>query len=151
MAEGTALNALPHMKTTLESWPHEFPSVASCVDWSVRNHHPSKICSAEKSIPPSLHRTSPDGPYTLRPNLTAYEENWQSWFLNFNTSFLGLEKIKMPHFLLLSSPDRLDNELTVAQMQGKFQLKLIQGGCGEHFLHVREQRKRERTLLRHLC
>jgi protein phosphatase methylesterase 1 len=138
MAEGTALNALPNMKTTIASWPTDFPSVASCVDWSVRHGHPTSICSAEKSVPPLLRRTSPDGPFVLRPCLRAYEDNWQSWFLNFNTSFLDLNKIKIPHILLLSSPDRLDNELTIAQMQGKFQLKLIQGGHGEHFLHVSE-------------
>jgi protein phosphatase methylesterase 1 len=136
MAEGTALRALPKMKTTIESWPTEFPSVASCVDWCVRNHHPTKICSAEVSIPPSLRRKSPGGPFVMRPCLVLYEDDWESWFLHFNRAFLDLQKIKIPHFLLLSSPDRLDNELTIAQMQGKFQLKLIQGGCGEHFLHV---------------
>lgn len=138
MAEGTALKALPNMKTTIKSWPEKFPSVASCIEWSVCHHHPSKITSAEISVPSLLHR-SPDGTYALRPCLISYENDWQSWIVNFNVAFLDLQKIKVPHILLLSSPDRLDNELTIAQMQGKFQLKLIQGGCGEHFLHVREQ------------
>ena len=136
MAEGTALAALPSMKRALEKWPKEFPSVESCIDWSVRHHHPTKIISAEKSIPSLLRRTSPDGPFVMRPRLADYEENWESWFLNFNSSFLKLHDIKIPHLLLLSSLCRLDKELTVAQMQGKFQLRVIQGGLGEHFLHV---------------
>mmetsp|Transcript_3358 Transcript_3358/g.6099 ORF Transcript_3358/g.6099 Transcript_3358/m.6099 type:complete len:329 (+) Transcript_3358:62-1048(+) len=145
MAEGTALAALPHMKAMLDTWPKSFPSIDSCVDWSVRHHHPTSVCSAEKSIPPTLRRipsdsgsnSSPDceGPYFFRTSLRECEANWESWFVGFNAAFLNLSKLKTPHILLLSTPERMDNELTVANMQGKFQLKLIQGGCGEHFLH----------------
>jgi protein phosphatase methylesterase 1 len=136
MAEGTAMAALPHMKGILESWPCSFPSIESCIEWSVRNHHPTSVVSAEKSIPPSLRQSSPEGPYVFRTRLAAFESNWESWFLNYNSAFLDLSKVNTPHILLLSAPERMDNELTIAQMQGKFQLKLIQGGCGEHFLHV---------------
>ena len=44
------------------------------------------------------------------------------WFENLTNSFLS---IKMPKLLLLAASERMDKELMIAQMQGKFKLSVI--------------------------
>lgn len=55
---------------------------------------------------------------------------WADWFAGTNARFLAAP---CPKLLLVPDPDRLDPELVVAQMQGKYQLRPI-AGAG-HVLH----------------
>jgi len=48
--------------------------------------------------------------------------NNKEWFTGLTKCFLS---IKIPKILLLASSDRMDKELTIAQMQGKFRLAII--------------------------
>lgn len=48
--------------------------------------------------------------------------NASEWFKGLTQCFLS---IKIPRLLLLAASDRMDKELTIAQMQGKFRLSVI--------------------------
>jgi len=60
--------------------------------------------------------------YTWKVNLAASEEYWQGWFSGMSGLFLSGST---PKLLLLAGPDRLDTELTVGHMQGKFQTQMF--------------------------
>lgn len=52
------------------------------------------------------------------------------WFRGLSASFLAARTAR---FLILAGTDRLDRELTIGQMQGKFQMSVVTG-VG-HMLH----------------
>jgi protein phosphatase methylesterase 1 len=60
--------------------------------------------------------------YTWRIDLSKTEQFWQGWFSGLSELFLSCE---CPKLLLLAGVDRLDRDLTVGQMQGKFQMHVI--------------------------
>jgi hypothetical protein len=55
---------------------------------------------------------------------------WEDWFIGLSKKFLEAKGGKL---LILAGTDRLDKELTIGQMQGKYQL-LVLPEVG-HFLH----------------
>ena len=82
------------------------------------------------SQPPSLagaDRTPPEtftGPevWKWRIDLSRTEPHWRGWFQGLSARFLGVAGAKL---LLLAGVDRLDRDLTVGQMQGKFQMQVL--------------------------
>jgi len=84
--------------------------------------------SEEDFIKPEV--TIPIEKYTWRIDLTKTEKYWKEWFKGLSTMFLG---VHVPKLLLLAGVDRLDKELCVGQMQGKFQ-NVILPKCG-HAVH----------------
>lgn len=68
--------------------------------------------------------------YVWRIDLTKTEKYWKEWFKGLSLMFLGLS---VPKLLLLAGVDRLDKDLTVGQMQGKFQMQVLPQ-CG-HAVH----------------
>lgn len=60
--------------------------------------------------------------YTWRIDLAATQQHWSDWFSGLSDLFLSAPA---PKLLLLASVDRLDRQLTVAQMQGKFQMQVL--------------------------
>lgn len=66
--------------------------------------------------------TSRDVGFTWRVDLSATEHHWSGWYSGMSKLFLS---VTAPKLLLLAGPDRLDTELTVAHMQGKFQLQMF--------------------------
>ncbi|SNX81326.1 related to Protein phosphatase methylesterase 1 [Melanopsichium pennsylvanicum] len=60
--------------------------------------------------------------YIWKANLLATESYWRSWFEGLSSRFLG---VKTARLLLLAGTDRLDRELMIGQMQGKYQLEVI--------------------------
>lgn len=62
------------------------------------------------------------GGYRWRTDLAATQPFWEGWFRGLSGAFLSA---KVPKLLLLAGTDRLDKELTIAQMQGKFQMVLL--------------------------
>jgi len=60
--------------------------------------------------------------YTWRIDLSKTEHFWQGWFSGLSKLFLSCE---CPKLLLLAGVDRLDRDLTVGQMQGKFQMHVV--------------------------
>jgi protein phosphatase methylesterase 1 len=47
---------------------------------------------------------------------------WEGWFKGLTQCFLN---VRVPKQLLLAGSDRMDKDLTIAQMQGKFKLVLL--------------------------
>lgn len=56
--------------------------------------------------------------------LKETEKFWMGWFKGLSHIFLN---IHVPKILLTAEKERLDKELTIAQMQGKFKVVVIHG------------------------
>lgn len=52
------------------------------------------------------------------------EKFWHDWFKGLSHIFLSL---KIPKILVTAEKERMDKELTIAQMQGKFKLTILHG------------------------
>ena len=76
-----------------------------------------KVDSARVSIPPQLTEVEHKGQkkYTWKVNLKDTEKYWLGWFKGLSGIFLG---IKIPKILVTAEKERMDKELTIAQMQG---------------------------------
>ncbi|XP_047739970.1 probable protein phosphatase methylesterase 1 [Hyalella azteca] len=68
--------------------------------------------------------------YKWSINLASTTDHWTCWFEGLSQRFLS---VSPPKLLLLAGVDRLDTDLTVGQMQGKFQMQVV-GRCG-HAVH----------------
>ncbi|XP_066555463.1 protein phosphatase methylesterase 1 isoform X2 [Amia ocellicauda] len=68
--------------------------------------------------------------YTWRIELANTEKYWDGWFRGLSSLFLSCS---VPKLLLLAGVDRLDKDLTIGQMQGKFQMQVLPQ-CG-HTVH----------------
>lgn len=123
VVEGSAIEALSHMKTYLSSRPSIFSSVEDAVNWHVRSRTIRDQCSAEASVP-SLLVSSPTGNGKLiwRTDLMSTSPWWDQWFQGMSQKFLVGRGAKL---LILAGTDRLDRDLMIGQMQGKFQLTVI--------------------------
>ena len=64
--------------------------------------------------------------YVWRTDLVASKSHWVGWFTGLTTTFLNLNVKKQ---LMLAGSERMDKELTIAQMQGKFSMVVIDN-CG---------------------
>ncbi len=68
--------------------------------------------------------------YNWRIDLGQTEPHWRGWFSGLSSKFLSVSAAKM---LVLAGVDRLDKDLTVGQMQGKFQMQVLpQAGHAVH-------------------
>ncbi|TRM55733.1 protein phosphatase methylesterase [Schizophyllum amplum] len=130
--EGFALDALPHMNSLLNARPDGFDSLEDAVEWhcttkTIRNAH-----SARVSIPPIMTEAPPGGvlKYVWRTPLRSTAPYWRGWFEGLSKKFLEAKTARM---LVLAGTDRLDKELMIGQMQGKFQMEVV-AGVG-HLLH----------------
>ncbi|XP_075923903.1 protein phosphatase methylesterase 1 [Petromyzon marinus] len=80
---------------------------------------------------PASPPQSEEGPlYTWRIDLSTTERFWEGWFRGLSMLFLSCP---VPKMLLLAGVDRLDKDLTIGQMQGKFQMQVLPQ-CG-HAVH----------------
>lgn len=71
-----------------------------------------------------------------RTPLQRSDKYWDGWYRGLSETFLAL---KVPKVLILAGTDRLDRQLTIGQMQGRFQLVLLpQAG---HAVHEDEPEK----------
>ncbi|XP_075984383.1 protein phosphatase methylesterase 1 [Anticarsia gemmatalis] len=106
-------------------------------------HEPRADCIAEEGdgeeedntfVKPTAIGDCPGGPtamkYKWRIDLSKTERHWSGWFRGLSAAFLS---VRAPRLLLLASIDGLDRELTVGQMQGKFQMQVLTR-CG-HAVH----------------
>ncbi|KAK4196383.1 Alpha/Beta hydrolase protein [Triangularia verruculosa] len=76
-------------------------------------------------------------PWRWRTDLSSTQPFWQGWFVGLSKKFLG-QGAKGPgrgagKMLLLAGTDRLDTELTIGQMQGKYALQVFPEAG--HFVH----------------
>ena len=67
---------------------------------------------------------SPTAPheYTWRIPLRTTAQYWEGWFKGLSSRFLTVRAARL---LVLAGTDRLDKELMIGQMQGKFQMEVV--------------------------
>lgn len=114
VVEGSAMEALLHMKTYLASRPSSFASVEAAVDWHVRSHTLRNRDSAKASVPSLLIRSGER--WVWKTDLMRTQRWWEGWFSGMSGLFL---KGRAAKALVLAGTDRLDKELMVGQMQGQ--------------------------------
>ncbi|KAI9834763.1 MAG: Protein phosphatase methylesterase 1 [Sarea resinae] len=126
VVEGSAIDALQSMQSYLSSRPSGFPSLASGIEWHTRSRTIRNTTSARVSVPSLLRidpkATNPARSRVWRTDLAATQPFWEGWFVGLSKKFLEAKGGKL---LLLAGTDRLDKELTIGQMQGKYQLQVF--------------------------
>ncbi|KXS11336.1 alpha/beta-hydrolase [Gonapodya prolifera JEL478] len=131
VVEGSAKDSLRHMHTYIHSRPSRFFAVADAVRWSLTSSTIRTPEAARLTMPPLVvpappgdERAERGGPgLEWRTDLAATEEFWDGWFEDLSAKFLSVRAAKL---LVLAGTDRLDTPLMIGQMQGKFQLTVIQ-------------------------
>ncbi|KAI4814331.1 hypothetical protein KUCAC02_003528 [Chaenocephalus aceratus] len=127
------------MQNFLRSRPKTFKSLENAIEWSVKSGQIRNIESARVSMggqvkkceePPSSPAVKKESIFTWRVELSKTEKYWEGWFRGLSALFLTCP---MPKLLLLAGVDRLDKDLTIGQMQGKFQMQVLPQ-CG-HAVH----------------
>lgn len=113
VVEGSAIEALLHMKTYLASRPSSFASVDQAINWHIRSRTIRDLESAKASVPSLL--VPNDDRWVWRTDLARTQRWWEDWFTGMSGLFL---KGKAAKALVLAGTDRLDKELMVGQMQG---------------------------------
>lgn len=121
VVEGSAMEYITHMQSVLAARPSSFDSLDDAIDWHTRSRTIRNHTSAAVSTPSLLQRTS-SGKWMWRTDLAATKPYWEQWFDGMSKNFLAGKAAKL---LLLAGTDRLDKELTIGQMQGKFQLQVF--------------------------
>lgn len=114
VVEGSAIEALLHMKTYLASRPSSFASVDQAINWHIRSRTIKDLESAKASVPSLL--IPKDDRWIWRTDLARTQRWWEEWFTGMSGLFLRGRAAKA---LVLAGTDRLDKELMVGQMQGK--------------------------------
>mmetsp|Transcript_35023 Transcript_35023/g.99272 ORF Transcript_35023/g.99272 Transcript_35023/m.99272 type:complete len:381 (-) Transcript_35023:206-1348(-) len=123
VVEGTALAALPAMMGILERRPKEFTTLDVAFEWALSSGTTRNPEAASVSLPSQLTPPCEECP-NLRwvTHLEKSQPYWDGWYRGLSQAFLNL---RCPKLLLLAGTDRLDKELTIGQMQGKFKLALL--------------------------
>uniref|UniRef100_A0AAQ6IQQ0 Protein phosphatase methylesterase 1 n=1 Tax=Anabas testudineus TaxID=64144 RepID=A0AAQ6IQQ0_ANATE len=142
VVEGTAMDALNSMQNFLRSRPKTFKSLENAIEWSVKSGQIRNIESARVSmggqgvtdkvinINNYFYFIKKECIFTWRVELSKTEKYWEGWFRGLSALFLTCP---VPKLLLLAGVDRLDKDLTIGQMQGKFQMQVLPQ-CG-HAVH----------------
>lgn len=133
IVEGSAMAALPAMGALVDARPETFESLEEAMTWSMTKGGGTRNPrSAAISLPSQLREIRVAGGadtssasrrrFAWRTNLRATAKYWSDWYTGLSKLYLS---VKAPKLLLLAGNDRLDTELTIAQMQGKFQMTLL--------------------------
>ena len=91
--------------------------------------HPRTFASPASNSPAAAPPATAQK-WTWRTDLAATAPFWEEWFAGLSAKFLAARGGKL---LLLAGTDRLDRELTIGQMQGKYQLQVYPEAG--HFIH----------------
>lgn len=145
VVEGTAMSALPYMSSWLQGRPKSFSSVSAVVRYVTRAGHVRNPESARISVPPQVKYDDRIQRWVWRTKLEESETYWKEWFQGLSSLFLSVRAAKM---LVLANVDRLDKDLMIAQMQGKFQNILIP--AAGHTVHEDQPDQMARVLLEYL-
>ena len=116
------------------------PYIALISRSSTRSRTIRSLTSARISVPSLLRRmidsdASPQSSplvdaWTWRTDLSRTQAFWPNWFTGLSEKFLTARGGKL---LVIAGTDRLDTQLTIGQMQGKFQLEILPEAG--HFVH----------------
>lgn len=147
VVEGTALDALPHMPSILNSRPEGFDSVSAAIEWHITAHQIRNITSARVSVPSLITPTPEPRPrgkraFTWCTPLRTTGPYWEGWFKGLSAAFLAARTARL---LVLAGTDRLDRELMIGQMQGKFQMVVVPNTG--HMLHEDDPLTLAQTLM----
>lgn len=145
VVEGTAMSALPHMASWLQARTSSFSSVARAIRYVTRAGHVRNLESARLSVPTQLVHCDKSKRWVWRTNLQESEMYWRGWFEGLSQLFLSVPAAKM---LVLAGVDRLDRDLMIGQMQGKFQSMLIP--TAGHTVHEDQPEQTAQVLLDYL-
>ena len=139
VVEGSAMDALQSMEQYLSTRPMSFSSIASGIEWHVRSRTLRNSGSARVSVPPLLEQANGNdtAPFTWRTDLSATKPFWENWFTGLSSKFLSVPGTGK--LLILAGTDRLDKELMIGQMQGKYQLQVFPEAG--HFVHEDQPEK----------
>ncbi|KAG6001817.1 putative carboxyl methyl esterase [Claviceps maximensis] len=133
IVEGSAMEALKSMQTYLSIRPVGFTSIETAIEWHVRSRTIRNSVSARTSVSALLTRDDTidaSHPWRWRTNLSTTQPFWEDWFAGLSKKFLASKGGKL---LLLAGTDRLDTEMTIGQMQGKYALQVF--ADAGHFIH----------------
>lgn len=133
VVEGSAIDALQSMQTYLSTRPAGFPTLESGIEWHIRSRTIRNSISARTSVPALLRfdkEARGSRAWTWKTDLTATQPYWEAWFVGLSKKFLEARGGKL---LLLAGTDRLDKELIIGQMQGKYALQVFPEAG--HFIH----------------
>ncbi|KAH7416953.1 Alpha/Beta hydrolase protein [Cadophora sp. MPI-SDFR-AT-0126] len=133
IVEGSAIDALQSMQTYLSTRPAGFPSLESGIEWHIRSRTIRNSISARTSVPALLKHdpaVRSSRSWTWQTDLAATQPFWEGWFVGLSKKFLEAKGGKL---LLLAGTDRLDKELIIGQMQGKYALQVFPEAG--HFVH----------------
>jgi len=129
IVEEFTLEALPVMHSLLDARPEGFDSPEEAIEWHVKTNALRNPDSARVSVPGIIKPAPPDAQpgtpaYIWRTPLRTTAAYWTSWFTGLSSKFLAARTARL---LVLAGTERLDKELMIGQMQGKFQLVVISG------------------------
>ena len=112
------------MNQIIADRPKHFDSEHAGIKWCYNSCTVRKLESARVSFPAQLQPVEKNGHkcFTWRVNLKDTEKYWMGWFKGLSHIFLNLHVAKI---LLTAEKERMDKELTIAQMQGKFKVAVI--------------------------
>lgn len=134
VVEGSAMDALQSMQAYLSTRPSTFPTLSKAIEWHVRSRTVRNTSSARVSVPALVQEHREPGSdasrWDWRTDLASTQPFWEGWFDGLSKKFLEARGGKL---LLLAGTDRLDKELMIGQMQGKYQLAVIPEAG--HFIH----------------
>jgi len=141
VVEGSALQALASMMPLISARPKSFRSPAECIKYHVQSHTIRNLQSARISVPSLIRNVSPPTRAELPADRAEEQEDtsaeprfewitdlrhsqphWEGWFRGLSGKFLAQKTARL---LVLAGTDRLDKELTIGQMQGKYQLEVL--------------------------
>ncbi|OCH94861.1 protein phosphatase methylesterase [Obba rivulosa] len=127
VVEEFTMEALPVMHSLLNARPEGFDSVEEAIEWHVKTNAIRNPNSARVSIPPIIIPAPSDAlpstpAYVWRTPLRSTAPYWTSWFKGLSSKFLAARTARL---LVLAGAERLDRELMIGQMQGKFQLVVV--------------------------
>ena len=124
VVEGTAMEALPFMENIVYNRPPSFSSVEKGIEYMFKSGTIKNLESAKISVPPLLKEVKKGDStfYEWKTNLMASKQFWTEWFIGLTKAFLSC---KIPKILMLAGIERMDKDLTISQMQGKFQLSVV--------------------------
>uniref|UniRef100_A0A672HI27 Protein phosphatase methylesterase 1 n=1 Tax=Salarias fasciatus TaxID=181472 RepID=A0A672HI27_SALFA len=151
VVEGSAMDALHSIQNFLKGRPKSFKSMEHAIEWSVKSGQIRNLESARVSMGVEIHCSetlsswkhdnadvsvfsshgnmmldvsclSCHSVYKWRIDLSKSEKYWDGWFRGTSNLFLACN---LPKLLLLAGIDRLDRDLTIGQMQGKFMMQVL--------------------------
>jgi protein phosphatase methylesterase 1 len=111
------MEALPFMEQIVKNRPVHFQNLQGAIKWGLQSGQVRDRKSARVSMPAQVVEVvdKPTGlkKYVWRTDLMASQQYWTQWFKGLTRAFLDSPLKKQ---LLLAGSERMDKELTIAQM-----------------------------------